>query len=108
MARLVADQVKEPLGLWAVLARDYVVCGPRRFAQTFAHALADPVETKLHHVQVPAIVTRGERDSIVPRAWAKELADGLPNGELIEVPRAPHALNWSAPNELADIVRRVL
>lgn len=107
-ARLVADQAKEPLGLWAVLARDYLACGPLRFFATFRHALADQVETKLQHVQVPAVVVRGERDSIVPRTWAQELADGLPRGTYAEVPGAPHALNWSAPQELAAIVRRLV
>lgn len=107
-ARLVVDQFREPLSLWPVLARDYVVCGPLRFAQTFRYALADPIETKLHHVQVPAVVVRGERDSIVPHEWAQEVADRLPRGRLVEVRGAPHALNWSAPRELADVVRPVL
>ena len=105
IGRLCGDQWKEPLALWGVLAYDYLVCGPRRFAQTFAYSLADPIETKLHHVRVPAIVVRGERDSIVPRAWAREVAEGLPHGRLVEVPKAPHALNWAAPRELADVVR---
>lgn len=108
MARLLADQWKENPALWPVLVRDYLACGPVRFARTFAHALRDPVEAKLHHVQVPAVVVRGERDSIVPREWAGEVAAGLPDGSLIEVPRAPHTLNWSAARPLAEIVRRLL
>jgi pimeloyl-ACP methyl ester carboxylesterase len=107
-SRLVANQRWEPPTLAPVLARDWVACGPRRYAETLAHVLADPVERKLHHVQVPAVVVRGGRDPIVPRAWAREVVQGLPHGRLAEVPGAGHTLNWSAGPELARLVRPLL
>jgi pimeloyl-ACP methyl ester carboxylesterase len=106
--RLVANQWFEPPRLGAVLARDWVACGPRRYAETLAGMVADPVERKLHLVPVPALVVRGARDPIVPRRWAREVAQALPQGRLAEVPGAGHTLNWSAPKDLARLVRPLL
>jgi pimeloyl-ACP methyl ester carboxylesterase len=105
LGRLLADGRLERPTLGLVLARDYLACGPRRLLRTFRFLLDDPVEHKLHHLRVPTIVARGSRDPTVPRAWAQEVAALLPDGRLIEVPGAGHTLNYSAPDELAEIVR---
>ncbi|HEX2050164.1 MAG TPA: alpha/beta hydrolase [Actinomycetota bacterium] len=107
-ARLAANVPFERPSLGVVLARDYLACGPRRFAATFVHALADPVERKLPLVRVPAVVARGARDPIVPRAWATEAAGLLPSGALVEVPGTGHVVNYSAPDELAAVTRDLL
>jgi len=107
-ARLFADQPWERPSLGPVVLRDWAACGPRRYAETFAYMLGDPIERKLGHVHTPAVVVRGERDPVVPRAWAEEVAAGLPHGRLEEVPRRGHTLNWSAPRQLASIVRPLL
>jgi pimeloyl-ACP methyl ester carboxylesterase len=106
--RLLANQRWEQSSLGPVLMVDWVACGPRRYAQTLRHVLADPVERKLGHVEVTTIVARGGRDPIVPRAWADEVVAGLPQGRLAEVPGVGHTLNWSAPKELAALVRPLL
>jgi pimeloyl-ACP methyl ester carboxylesterase len=107
-ARLVADQPWERPTLGPVLARDWIACGARRYVQTFAYMLADPIERKLRHVPVPTIVVRGRRDPIVSRTWAQEVALGLSRGRLEEVPGVGHTVNWSAPEHLAGIVRPLL
>lgn len=91
-----------------VLGRDYLDCGPRRFAKTFSHILQDPVERKLARVTTPAVVVRGAWDPLVPRAWAERVAAGLPLGRLVEVPRSGHTLNWSRPRALAEVVAPLL
>jgi pimeloyl-ACP methyl ester carboxylesterase len=106
--RLLFDSPAERATLGAVLARDYIDCGPRRFVATFRYLLADPIERKLRHVHTPAVVVRGARDSVVPHAWAAEVAALLPDGRLAEVPGAGHTLNYSAPAELAGITRVLL
>ena len=90
------------------MVRDWIACGARRYVQTFAYMLTDPIERKLRHVPVPTIVVRGQRDPVVPRAWAEEVALGLPRGRLQEVAGVGHTVNWSAPGALADIVRPLL
>jgi pimeloyl-ACP methyl ester carboxylesterase len=106
--RLVANQRWEDPRMAPVLSLDWVACGPRRYARTLASLLHDPVERKLRHVTVPTLVVRGARDPIVPRTWAREVAQGLPDGRLAEVPGKGHTLNWSAPKELTRLVRPLL
>ncbi|WP_307849511.1 alpha/beta fold hydrolase [Qaidamihabitans albus] len=103
--RLLADVPRERPALLLVLARDYLCCGPRRILRTSRHLLGDPVGRKLPHVRARAVVVRGSRDPVVPRGWAEEVAARLPDGRLTEVPGAPHAMNFSAPGPLAEIVR---
>jgi len=82
-----------------------VACGPRRYWDTFRFLQADPVEDKLRHVTSPVVVVRGGRDPIVPRRWAQEVTDALPNGRFAEIPETGHTANWSAPVELARLIR---
>lgn len=103
LARLVADAWWEHPALLLTVARDYAVANPRRMLATLRFLLHDPVERNLPRVPAPAVVVRGSRDPLVSRAWANEVADLLPDGRLIEVAAAGHALNFSAPAELAGI-----
>ncbi len=70
--------------------------------------LADPVERKLPHLHTRTVVVRGSRDPVVPARWAREVAEALPRGHLVDVPGAGHTLNYSAPVELARITRLLL
>jgi pimeloyl-ACP methyl ester carboxylesterase len=94
--------VEDPLQL-PILARDVRDAGTRRVAATLGHALRDPIEAKLPLVGVPALVTRGAREPIVPRVWAEAAAGLLPGGELAEIP-GPHNANYGAATSLAGRV----
>ena len=90
---------------WIALS-DFVRAGPRRLVVTLRHLLDHRVEERLPHVRLPALVLRGTRDPVVPRAWARWAADLLPQGRLIEVAGAAHIMNFHAPERFARIVRR--
>lgn len=106
--RLLRDVPRERPSLPLVLATDYRRAGARRIAATLGHLLRDRIEDKVHHVRTPTVVVRGGRDPIAPRGWATELARLLPDGRLAEVPDVGHALNFSAPEQLAAVTRQVL
>ncbi|MEU6153187.1 alpha/beta hydrolase [Actinosynnema sp. NPDC047251] len=108
IGRLLAGAPRERPTLGLVLVKDYFEAGPRRIITTFRYLLADPVEQKLHHVRTPALVVRGSRDPVAPGPWAREVVALLPDGRYVEVPGAGHTLNYSAPEELAAIVRPLL
>lgn len=91
-----------------LLVRDYAAAGMRRILGTFRYALADRIEDKLPSVVVPTLVVRGTTDPMVPQAWAEEVTRRLPDGWLVVVPDAPHAMNFEAPDEFASIVRAFL
>jgi 2-hydroxy-6-oxonona-2,4-dienedioate hydrolase len=82
-----------------VSASDYMICGVRRFVQTFRYMLEDRIEDKLPKVRHPCLVVRGTRDRIVSQEWAEEAARLLPSGGLTIVPGAAHAINFSYPRE---------
>ena len=106
--RLLRDVPHERPTLGFVLARDYARAGPRRVMATARHVLNDRLECNLPLVRSPAVVVRGERDPVVSREWALEVSRLLPQGRFVEVPDAGHAVNYSAPQSLARIIRPLL
>lgn len=104
-ARLARDLRHERLSLVPLLARDYVRCGPRQYAQSLRASIDDRVEDKLGLLSADTVVVRGARDAIVTRKWAQEVVAGLPRGRLVEVPGCGHNVNYSAPEALAAVVR---
>lgn len=96
-----------PTHRW-VSVQDYSDCGIPRILRTFAESLRDHIEGNLPHVQAPTMVVRGSVDDIVPRRWAEEAARLLPRGRLVEIPGAPHTINFSYPLELVRVLRPFL
>lgn len=107
-ARLALDCLREPPQLVFIELLDLLAAGPLRALQTFRHAANDRIEEKLPELQAPTLVLQGERDPIVPERWAREVASLLPDGRLVIVPEAAHAMNYDAPSELARHVRAFL
>ena len=107
-ARLALDSVREPVGLLAVEAVDYVLHIGKSGVAGFVEMIRDPVECKLRDVRAPTLVVRGDRDPIVPHTWAEEVAATLPRGRLVEVPGAAHAVNYNAPDALTRLTLEFL
>jgi len=104
IGRLLLDAPLEPPSLMPIELRDYVSAGTRRAWRTFRHALADRIEEKLPRVRVPALVVRGSRDLVCPQRWAEEAAGLLPEGRLVVLPGAAHAVNYSASEEFVRTI----
>ncbi len=98
---------KEDRGLWPVWIRDLVRSGPIRSIRHMHKALHDPQHERLDEIGVPGLVVGGERDPIAPPEWIGTMAGSLPNGRKFHMPGAPHALNFSNPDELAQVIRLV-
>jgi len=105
LCRGMRDLVHEPWSLWRILACDYLRTGARRMYRTFRFALQDEVLKKCPGVRVPTLIVRGGYDAISPVRWVERLANVIPNSTTAEIPQGTHAANYSAPNELAQIVR---
>lgn len=104
-ARLALDCLREPPSLLLIEVLDLLVAGPLRSLHTFRYAAEDKIEEKLPLLRAPTLVLHGGRDPIVPEQWARELAGLLPDGRLVVVEEAAHAMNYDAPSELARHVR---
>ena len=104
LLRLLSDVPREPLSLIPVVARDYLRAGLWRSLRTLRYALADRIEEKLPALRAPTLVLRGERDPVVSERWTERCRRLLPAGRLAVLPGAAHALQWSAPREVADLL----
>ncbi len=104
VARLLWDTPRERWPLALIASRDYVEAGWRRGLRTLHAGLRDAAAEHYRQLRVPTLVVRGGRDPIVSAPWAREVSRLLPDGRLVTVPGAPHAVNFSAPDALAAIV----
>lgn len=108
LGRLLADCAIEPPRLLPIVALDYSIFMAKGGLPLILEMLRDPVEERLPSVQAPALVVRGGRDRIVPQRWTEQVAETLPRGELLVIESAPHAVNYAAPEALAEAVRPFL
>ncbi|HEX8494317.1 MAG TPA: alpha/beta hydrolase [Pyrinomonadaceae bacterium] len=107
-ARLLLDASREPLSLLPIVISDYLRAGIARGIRTALYALADRIEEKLPLMRALTLVVRGERDPIVPQRWAEDATALLPRARLVVIPSVAHAVNYSAPDELAREVLRFM
>lgn len=98
----------EPPSLYPIVAADYLDSGFQRFVATLRYGLRDQIEEYLPQVEVPTLVVRGSRDTIVPQRWAEQVTSLLPRGELVVIEKAAHDVNYNAPVALTETVRRFL
>lgn len=63
----------------------------------------------LEKIEVPVLAIVGAEDQVTPEAGARQIADGVPNGRLVVIPKAGHLSNLEDPRAfnqaLADFLR---
>src|SRR4029079_8914027 len=96
--------MREPAGLWPIVARDYWRMGPVRLLATALLALGDRPEDKLPQIEMPVLVLRGDRDATASRSWAERCAWLAPAGRFISIPGAAQAVHFSHRREVARLV----
>jgi pimeloyl-ACP methyl ester carboxylesterase len=104
----VRDSAREPLSLLSIAARDNAAVGMRALLATARSVLADRIEERLPLIEQPTLVVVGERDAFVGADWARQTAALLPRGRLLVVPGEPHAVHYTRPDIVAEIVRELL
>ena len=62
----------------------------------------------LRRARVPTLVIVGEEDTLIPPAAAKEMAEAVPGGRLLPIPRAGHMSPMEAPTEFNRGIRDFL
>lgn len=106
--RLLLNARNEPFSLILLAFKSYFKFGFRREARTLQLALEDRIEEKLPEIRIPALVIRGELDTVVPHAWAREVADLLPDGKLFTISGGTHGVNYNSPQKFAVAIRKFL
>lgn len=102
-ARLFTDAFREPWRLDALILRDYLKAGARRYLATARLMVRDRIEEVLPRCEGRVLVARGEHDPIVPREWGEQAAALLPQGSLREVRGGAHNCHWTHPDEIASL-----
>ena len=101
--RLMRNALREPPRMVFIAVFDYLR-HPHHVLRMFRAALADATETKLPAIRVPALVIRGAEDVVVSAQWEERVARLLPNGKLVTIPGAAHAVVYSAAQQVANAV----
>lgn len=66
------------------------------------------VVSKLHLIDVPALIISGAEDMVRPGEWADELAHGIKGAKHIRLPRTGHSVIIESPNETIPEIRRFI
>lgn len=106
--RLIINGRKEPRSLRRIAIKSYITAGLKRAIGTVRVALDDRIEEKLPYIHRPVLVVSGSKDPMVPRRWAEEVTNLLPQGKLKVLPGLPHTINYSAPLELVRVIKPFL
>lgn len=107
LGRLLRDGFGEPPRLLWILAGDYLGAGLGAVLHVGRVAVRDRPEERFPAIEAPALVVRGDRDPLVPEAWAEQIAQLLPAGRLLVIRGAVHAVPYVAPAELARAVEEL-
>ena len=102
------DSASEPFSLMALAARDNAAAGIRPLLATARLALADRIEDRLPLIEQTTVVVWGEKDGFLSQAWVERVATLLPRGRLVAVPGESHAVHYTCPELIAEIVGELL
>jgi pimeloyl-ACP methyl ester carboxylesterase len=80
---------------------------PSYLASTQATWTGD-YRSMLGAIEVPVLVTRGERDGIAPQPLSDEIADGIPGSRRDVVPDAGHVANADNPERFNAMLREFI
>ena len=86
------------------IVHDFIDAGPWRSARNLRQALDDPIEDKLGDIEAPTLVVKPQRDHLVPEAWTKQVAELIPDSELVTLPKTGHAIGPRAAARLTALL----
>ena len=102
---LVWDIMGESPGANAVVALDYLRCGPVWFLKQLRHMIAYPIEERVPEILVPLLAIRGGNDPIAGTEWCRRLRERASNGSFVEVPGHRHVVQFTAAQAVASAIR---
>jgi pimeloyl-ACP methyl ester carboxylesterase len=107
LRQLSHDGLREPIRLLRVAVPDYLRFGVPSTFRMFRALTQYPALDRLLALDVPALVVAGSRDPLLPGpARIKEVASRQEHhGIFVVINGAAHAINFSHPGELANVIR---
>ena len=105
LSQLIVDTLREPPGMGKFVIKDYLAYGPVAIVNLIRSMLQYPTTERIAKLTVPTLVVLGSRDPFVSERWVKRRAVGLPHVTGVTIHGAAHAINFSHPEQLANVVR---
>ncbi|MCS5733891.1 alpha/beta fold hydrolase [Herbiconiux daphne] len=108
--QLARDGSREPASMMRVAAPDYLRFGVPSTLRLFRALTRYPSLDRLLALRIPTLVVLGSRDPLMPGpARIREVARQSENHVLVVViDGAAHAINFSNPGELANVIRQFM
>jgi pimeloyl-ACP methyl ester carboxylesterase len=110
IGQLAGDGLREPPRLLRVVVPDYVRYGVPSTLRLFRALTRYPALERLLALHIPTLVVLGSRDPLMPNSdRVREVAERTDTHVLLVVIEgAAHAINYSHPGELANVIRRFM
>ena len=105
LSQLIVDTLREPPGMAKFVVSDYLHYGPVATFNLIKSMLSYPTTERIAKLTMPTLVVLGSRDPFVSERWIKRRAVGLPHVTALTIEGAAHAVNFSHPEQLANVVR---
>jgi pimeloyl-ACP methyl ester carboxylesterase len=102
------DMRREPVSLIALAAEDEAGVGIPTLLALGRSALSDQIEDRLPLIDQPTTIVRGSNDGFTGDEWVGDIVRMLPNGRLVVVPGEAHAVHYTRPLLVAQIVREAV
>ena len=105
--QLARDGVREPVRMISVAVPDYLRFGLPSTFKMFQTLTRYPSLERLLDMRIPTLIVLGDRDPLMPSpARVQEVASQTDNHVLaVVIEGAAHAINFSHPGELANVIR---
>jgi len=101
IGRLLHDATREPPIVFWIAITDYLIrCGLPYLLRQMPHMLADRIEERVGTNRAKVLVITGDRDTIVPVPWARELGEVDAHTTFREV-HGPHVIMHTDPVMIA-------
>jgi len=101
VGRLVHDATREPPIVFWIAITDYLIrCGLPYLLRQMPHMLTDRIEERVGTNHAKVLVISGDRDTIVPVPWARQLGEVDANARFREV-HGPHVIMHTDPGMIA-------
>jgi pimeloyl-ACP methyl ester carboxylesterase len=101
---LAVDTLREPLLANAVVLGDYFLrCGIPYYLRQLPHLIDDAIEERAPRIRARTLVIVGDRDAVVDRPFARDLAARIPRG-VHRVARGPHVVMYTDPLGVARAI----
>ncbi|MDQ7991689.1 MAG: alpha/beta hydrolase [Propionicimonas sp.] len=110
MGQIAQDAFREPPRLFPVVVPDYLRFGVTSTRQLFHSLTRYPALQRLLDLQVPTLAVVGSHDPLMPGPQ-RTLEVARQTGEhvsIVVIDGAAHAINFSHPGELANVIRQFM